>query len=143
MVNNFNGVFSSIGCCVLMHCIVSVISVVGKMLPFTAWSVPFFSFQTFFRNSCISSFSLDLLTVSCFHMILTPDLCLSAHLVPCAATVLLQLLQMTGTQVHICCNMLEEWIVGLFHVKDLFSVTCVSCMYPQAGSGVWPVILQR
>lgn len=64
MVNNFNGVFSSIGCCVLMHCIVSVISVVGKMLPFTAWSVPLFSFQTVFRNSCISSFSLDLLTVS-------------------------------------------------------------------------------
>lgn len=47
-----------------MHCIVNVISVLGKMLPFIAWSVPSFSFQTLFRNSCMSSFSLDLLAVS-------------------------------------------------------------------------------
>lgn len=32
--NHINDMFNSIGCCVLMHCVVSVISVVGKMLPF-------------------------------------------------------------------------------------------------------------
>lgn len=33
-----------------------------------------------------------------------------------------------GTQVYICCNMLEEWIIGLFHVKNLFCYLCILCV---------------
>lgn len=99
------------------------------MLPFMTWTVPSFSFQTLFRYSYVSSFSLDLLAVSVLPYDPDPR---SLSVVLYAATVLLQLLQMTRRQVHIC-TMLEEWIVGLFPVKDLVSVICVSCMYPQAG----------
>lgn len=62
--NHINEMFNSIGCCVLMHCVVSVISVVGKMSPFMTWSLLLCSFQTLFKNSCVSSFNIDLLAVS-------------------------------------------------------------------------------
>lgn len=131
--------------CILMHCVICVISAVGKILILMVWSVAL-SFQILCRNSSVSFFSLRLSTCwlsVCFHLILTPDPCLSAYPGPYAVTVPPpSFCRWPGTQVHICCSMLEKCIVVLFHVHNAFSVAHVSCKWTQAGRDMWSVILQ-